>query len=419
MLLGSLCFHSAAGLFIYLTGKQLGGKITGVACMLLYYACPHSSLWVVTGMESPLNALAIAGFLLFFTRMLLHDRTKPLPIAWVLWTGLWGGLAVWARTDNVVLIATAALPLLALRKCSFTLIRNALITFGIPVLFLVAWLTFCYAVSGEWIQGSARMKHVFRTMELEGASSWEVLLYSADIFWAYCSKSFFKVPMFKYALLGLTVGATQIKYDRNTNVILAYLLSIPVIYGILYAGSVTHTATRYFVPPVICLTLASGLMCRPIWTTTTQRRYARLLFPIISVLICIEGIGYLGTKLYRGRNKSQGAMLAMAEYLHDETPPETRIAAWNSGIYGFYSDRCVLNLDGLVNNEIYHQIQNHIPHWEVWLKHDVEYIVDYERFFQGIPTTHRTKQLQLIRTEPFGSDRHVQLYRITELSPNG
>lgn len=59
------------------------------------------------------------------------------------------------------------------------------------------------------------------------------------------------------------------------------------------------------------------------------------------------------------------------------TDPDARIGSFNSGIIGYYSDRTVVNLDGVVNNEAaaairINQLLRHIRQM------NIEYVVDFD-----------------------------------------
>ena len=54
-------------------------------------------------------------------------------------------------------------------------------------------------------------------------------------------------------------------------------------------------------------------------------------------------------------------MLAAGKYLHDH-PVSGNLAAWNAGIIGYYQGGHVINIDGLVNNDVYpYIIANTLP----------------------------------------------------------
>ncbi len=55
-------------------------------------------------------------------------------------------------------------------------------------------------------------------------------------------------------------------------------------------------------------------------------------------------------------SSTSAAQLAAAAWLRDHVAPEARVASWNAGHVAYFSDRCVVNLDGLVNDRAYYEL---------------------------------------------------------------
>jgi len=71
----------------------------------------------------------------------------------------------------------------------------------------------------------------------------------------------------------------------------------------------------------------------------------------------------------------QRYMLEMAEYLQDH-PPAGRMGGWNTGIVGFFSDGKIVNLDGLINDQIYPDVRE--GKVEQYIdRAKIKYIVDF------------------------------------------
>jgi hypothetical protein len=71
----------------------------------------------------------------------------------------------------------------------------------------------------------------------------------------------------------------------------------------------------------------------------------------------------------------QRYMLEMAEYLQDH-PPAGRMGGWNTGIVGFFSDGKIVNLDGLINDQIYPYVRE--GKVEQYIdRAKIKYIVDF------------------------------------------
>ncbi|MCI0525860.1 MAG: hypothetical protein L0Y56_00200, partial [Nitrospira sp.] len=81
--------------------------------------------------------------------------------------------------------------------------------------------------------------------------------------------------------------------------------------------------------------------------------------------------------LFPGQKLRYQTAMWMSEHL----PPETRLASWNAGIIGYFSERTVINLDGLVNGADYYERVIAGPlTWEAYVhEQNVDYIVDFNR----------------------------------------
>ena len=75
----------------------------------------------------------------------------------------------------------------------------------------------------------------------------------------------------------------------------------------------------------------------------------------------------------------QQLMMEAGTYLNQH-PLDGRVGAWNAGIIGYYQGGTVVNLDGLVNDDIYpYAVSNELP---TYLKEkDIRYVVDFQMMF--------------------------------------
>lgn len=76
----------------------------------------------------------------------------------------------------------------------------------------------------------------------------------------------------------------------------------------------------------------------------------------------------------------QQAMLVAGKYLQSH-PLEARIGGWNVGIVNYYQGGEVINLDGLVNNDIYpYAVTNTTPRY--MQDKNIQYIIDFDNMFR-------------------------------------
>jgi hypothetical protein len=78
----------------------------------------------------------------------------------------------------------------------------------------------------------------------------------------------------------------------------------------------------------------------------------------------------------------QAGMLNAALHLKAHSDPQSRYGSWNAGIIGFFSGIRLINIDGVVNDEIYdHMKSNKL--FDYLLKNNIRYLVDYDVMIQN------------------------------------
>lgn len=98
-----------------------------------------------------------------------------------------------------------------------------------------------------------------------------------------------------------------------------------------------------------------------------------------------------------------------ALWMAENSPPGTVFASWNAGQLGFFSDRNVINLDGVINSVDYYErvLIGPTSLTEYLLENNVEFVVDYDTY-NAIP------ELPIVETFPIndGSGRSIYIWRV-------
>jgi hypothetical protein len=154
------------------------------------------------------------------------------------------------------------------------------------------------------------------------------------------------------------------KYDRR--LLASCGLSAIILYLLVY-GAVPSFQPWYtvnFVIPVVLLLGAAGHLA-------AFHRTMRV--DAIGVVALLAGVNILNA--YDPPWNHQRYMLEMAEYLQYR-PLVGRIGGWNVGIVGFFTDGRVINLDGLMNDQIYPYALNRTVEQYID-RARIKYIVDF------------------------------------------
>ena len=78
-----------------------------------------------------------------------------------------------------------------------------------------------------------------------------------------------------------------------------------------------------------------------------------------------------------GKFTNQKEMLMVSKWMKSNLPPNAIVGSWNSGIFGFFSEREVVNLDGLINNDILVYLKSNSL-YDYIEKRKINYIIDYD-----------------------------------------
>lgn len=323
------------------------------------------------GLETP---LAIVLVLLVVRRLLLRPADPTVGASLSL--GLTLGIAIASRFDLLLLGAFAGLwVVLDRRYPSFPSVATrletgALVTAG-ALIALTPWFIFSHRVSSTFLPNSRHAVAMRNPIDYDLANAdgtWDTLVEQAQSLgaWAPDTANFFGVSplvvpdgmlvsaMALAALAGFTfVGAHVTRRRRQTRLATALL-----IYACLHTGYYIlflRAELRYLMPAAIVGLLAIALIVDGVLRHKATRDGARLLWVLAA--LCFANAALAGVRAWsrgHGATRTHGyhaLLLKMADWTRHETPPDTVLGAFNAGILGYFSDRTVVNLDGVVNDE--------------------------------------------------------------------
>lgn len=422
LLLNTACYF-LTGWSIWVAVRYLWGRKVARWGALFWFTTPHAMLLVATGMESSLYACAVALFFAFLCRN--QQRICGIGASFIDAMILGGlcGVAIVARTDGLALCMLAGIVLLV--PCVPDLLRarhtphptttacrslllhggRASVFFVVALLPFVAWLIYAERYTGHLLQSSAQIKQVWRAQLCADMTLLQRGMFSLDIGFNWVVKSLVKTPALKVLLpfaggLGVTLIGKKAVGRRAT---LHLLWLFPLALGAAYSLGFPKTWTWYFAPGMVTLSiLAAGCMGVALESQRHDRLslYARRWLPLLLVVALAESYAYLGVKAARGRNRNQRDMYATAVWMREHLPSDARVAAWNAGIFSWYSGCRVVNLDGLINNDILEEYR---------LGHSLgDYLVD-KRINYVVDEAHMMGE----RLPEWGADEYAVFYEHT------
>jgi len=364
---------------------------------LLFILNPWVLVNSLNGLETPLTMLIFSLFFWLFLRI-LSGENQPKPFFFL---GLTAGLLVLARVDYGLFLVAPALCLFAKQNNLFW--KRALYFFLPAILLPIPWFIYNKIYFGSIFPTSglaytlinhqlffykartALTIFLWSLYNFFGATAFSLKTAGLPVFYDIQEplKSIFWMGGF-YVLAPLAAVAYLYRKKReNFKKFLKKLFSSPewiaiVIFSVGYLGLlIVHGGIRwssrewYFAPFPMLFLLASGMALNKDFFNF----YRKIILIGMSVVLLFFYI-FNAPAVFHA-NEGQKEVYRFALWMRDTFPHEARITSFNSGIIGYFSDRFVMNADGLINQSAYEAMKENRL-WEFFKKERIDYIVDYE-----------------------------------------
>ncbi len=331
-------------IFQYLSPQHIKWSIFGGLLLVLEW---HLVWAAGSGMETLLFALlatVVLGCLVVIHQRFIRTGDLPSAQFW-LRLGALIGMSVWLRPDGITLLAPVGLLILLFGFHWRKLISTIFLT-GLGFLSLFApYLIFNQRLAGSW---------------------WPTTFFAKQAEYSFL----YQIPLlerwFDQALLPL-VGAgalllpgfvktlTDALRRKYWGVLLACIWVVG--YTVLYAWRlpVTYQHGRYIIPmmPLYFLLGFAGLV------QVVQPQSGKLLVRVLSkawiatTATVLVAFWWIGARAYaRDVAVIESEMVAIAHWVNENTSPDAIIATHDIGALGYFSDRTLLDLAGLISPEV-------------------------------------------------------------------
>jgi hypothetical protein len=376
---------------VFLIGRELTGNgwasLVGAAFFALH---PQIVVDAANGMETAVTVAAMALTIWLFLRLL---KLRPARLTDYALLGAAGGLMVLARTDTIFVLATIGLFLLV-RDARRRAWAGPAMVAGVAFAVVAPWLLWNLVSFGTVVQVSGIAIPEFQreaflyangdSFSTQLEQSWAVTKDALldDLVHLYFVFPFAdgRVPFLLTSagiLLFLVLAPFSPQRQKVTRQLV--LLAVPAL-GVL-AMLLFHAAIRwhlrdwYYGPATIIACVFVSIIVayaqsalggtRLSWREDDAGRELRLTgeyrwVPTVVLYAAFAGLlfGVYGPAqsdrwVDRRALPHRLNMLEGAYWVRDNTPPDARVSAFNAGIFGYFSERDVINLDGVVNEDAY------------------------------------------------------------------
>jgi len=330
-----LAAHLGTILVLVLLGKRIGwDDRTSLGLGVLMGAQAWALRWAVSGMETPLAAACVALALYGLAGVLVRGHA-----GWT--TGVCLGLATLARPECHLLAAVgvAAVWMGAERRA-----RRALEALAGIALVALPWLVTAWRWFHTLLPNTAAAK--------AGARFTPGLVVAAvhSVFQVELAADALPVALF---VLVLAFGnrATALPPSRGRRFFWLTCVAWPALLVVSFALQGVQVVSRYLVPATPCVLLLGMASFRWVVANNVPRRYGTALAVFLAAFTLQNGlftalVSAPNTRAFTGGLRT--SLSSIGIWARDHTPPTASFAAADIGAFGYYSERHVLDLYGLV-----------------------------------------------------------------------
>ncbi|MEM7113429.1 MAG: hypothetical protein AAF614_13415 [Chloroflexota bacterium] len=389
--------------------------------LLLVISSPNFVYNTVSVTEWSLTLFIAASYFVWFIAKYDEPNIKTWDFGRLFMLGLLGSLA---RADfGLFPFAIAITTLLIFRTATLSKKTVLLAVAGLSgaVIGLLILFGHNFLFAGEFLQSSAQMKG-----------------YWAQIF----GPDYYLAPLLLGHLIGLngllvlTFLLLYVLVPRflkrtapqqqagQTDLLLPFLAAVLTLGGyIVFYGHNGAVQPWYTATLIVPLMMLIFVVSRVILEALDTKMLSAL--SLVFVVLAVFNV----SRLYPIHSSiapwpHQQIMLESALYLKKHMVGE-KIGAWNAGIIGYYATTPIVNLDGLVNNDIYnYAVSNELPRYID--EKGINYIVDFENMlvfpalrvrggYDDAVFIARLKSVKQFDQGEYGW-KHLTLYRVEEES---
>lgn len=413
-LTASSIFDVAASVLIALAVWRLTtSKVAGLFALTFYLLIPQNIFASVTGVESALAAVLLAALLLTLVSVWRQSRDNWL--RWSVVTGVLGGLMVLARLESA-LVLLVVLAVIAMLQSGPQRWRAPAAAGAVAAVVVAPWFLWSLFALGTAVPVSAE-SITWLLKEQYSASHpdadlfdrvGEGLSYTRSTLVTRLPELYFPAKPFAALFLSGTVllaghflflskGPLR---SRTASRMLVAGLPLAAFAAMFLVNSSYRWLVRewYFawgVPAVALFVgvvfayldevVASAVLSRGRQMVAVAAGTRRLLlYGALTALLVLAYVGPARDTWRTGHYPEQRERLEAAFYLRSNTEATARVAAFNAGVTGYFGDRTVINLDGVVNPDAYHALRDHRL-LDYLRTVDVAYVADRDGAWRDLP----------------------------------
>lgn len=364
-----LCGISIVGMLGFKRLQPKSGKWVILAGLVLVFEW-HLIWAALSGMETLLAGLIATFILVFLFQPQISQRQ------WLL-IGLLIGISIWIRPDGITLLGPAGFVALLGDKTSLKgkIYRLFLLAIGFAIPFIL-YLAFNQITAGTlW-------PNTFYAKQAEYAELRNTFIFHR--FWQQFSTPLAGIGI---ALLpGFLMICYQSLKEKNWSIIASILWYLGYLGIFALRLPVTYQHGRYIIPamPIFFILGTTGTLA---WIQK-HIQDARMLLRVTSKVwlissVCVLGLFWiLGAKAYaQDVAIIESEMVSTANWIRENTEPEALIAAHDIGALGYFGQRDIVDLAGLISPDVIPFIRDEEQLADYLDTQQVDYLMTFPRWY--------------------------------------
>jgi hypothetical protein len=365
--------------------RLTGNRVAALFSLGIYMFLPQNVFNAVNGVESSMASVMLAALLLAVVSVWRAPRVDWL--RWALVTGALGGLTVLARLDSVLAVA-GAFGAICVCQSGPVRWRAPLVAAAVVAVMVAPWFIWSMIATGSatpvsaasttWLlRQSYLVSHPDASLMDKAREGWRVTKHVVlkQMPGLYLPARTFATLMLAGAaaiaahLMLFSRGAVRRERARQAAVVGLPLAGFVVMLLInsAYRWSVRSWYFAWGMPTVI---LAAGVLFDHLHATLSSlsdNREDRLpkqvqglfLYGALALFLAVAYVGPARDAWRTGHYPFQQDNVTAGLYLKEHVGPDARIATFNAGVIGYFSERSVVNIDGVVNPKAYEAMRDH------------------------------------------------------------
>jgi hypothetical protein len=416
----SALLNGVAGLILWQLGRRMYSGAVGSVAVILWSGFMLGLLPMLMGVEYPLQIVILLAILSVWWTIHVDpagngSRTR-LQLLGVLLT-----LNYWNRLDSAalsILVAFATIVSLFTTHRSVPELARQVAWLAVwPVAGAIGYVAMCLAAAHTPMPISGLVKEYYAARHFNG-HSWAISLAGHVAWWALIevrpladivsgallennSPLFRPLPLAVVAAIGVwtfwsAAAIIRERWQNHGRFRVLRFLALCWLFGAVHAalivvtiGPFSHVTQHYYGWLLITWCLWGGLMIeRLLATSRSTVAWARPL--AIAVMACLVAVNSaIAWRRIASPVDVHAALhnrrLPVIAWIDEHVPADARIGAWNAGQIGYFSQRTVVNLDGLANDGEYLEVLEHGSLADYLRRERITYLVDNDAIDLTMP----------------------------------